>query len=127
MTDDMCLYQPRVNERTLDTGSMCLRDMNILVANNIITSSWEPQGVLGLAPGQGANSFVQRLYDQGAIKQRVVGLNFENPDDTDQASTVTFGELDYNQIEGGVDGLNYYNNLGVDKWGLLMDDFLYGD
>lgn len=30
-------------------------------------------------------------------------------------------------MEGGYDGINYYSNLAIGKWGLLMDDFLYND
>ena len=61
------------------------------------------------------------------IKNRVVGINLENPLDTDQKSRISIGQIDYNEVEGGVDGLNYYNNRAVGKWGLEMDDFLYDD
>ena len=40
---------------------------------------------------------------------------------------ITLGSVDYNEIQGGQDGLNYYSNLAVGKWGLLMDDFMYDD
>lgn len=56
----------------------------------------------------------------------MIGLNYENPLDTDQRSTISFGPISYDQVQGGEDGLNYYANLAVGKWGLLMDDFLYG-
>jgi len=35
--------------------------------------------------------------------------------------------LNYDEVSGGEDGLNYYSNLAIGKWGLLMDDFLYND
>jgi len=35
------------------------------------------------------------------------------------------GTINYDEVEGGIDGLNYYSNLAIGKWGLLMDDFLY--
>jgi hypothetical protein len=38
---------------------------------------------------------------------------------------VLIGGINYAEVEGGVDGLNYYNNLAIDKWGLMMDDLLY--
>jgi len=37
------------------------------------------------------------------------------------------GAINFNEIEGGEAGLNYYSNLAVGKWGLLMDDFLYNN
>jgi hypothetical protein len=40
---------------------------------------------------------------------------------------VQIGSIDYNQIEDGINGVNYYSNLAINKWGLLMDDFLYND
>ena len=38
---------------------------------------------------------------------------------------ISLGAVDFNEVEGGQDGLNYYTNLAVGKWGLLMDDFMY--
>ena len=37
------------------------------------------------------------------------------------------GSIDFNQIEDGINGVNYYSKLAINKWGLLMDDFLYND
>lgn len=33
--------------------------------------------------------------------------------------------MQYSEVDGGAEGLNYYTNLGLQQWGLLMDDFLY--
>lgn len=33
----------------------------------------------------------------------------------------------YSEIEYGIDGTNFYSNLGRDKWAILLDDFMYGD
>ena len=30
-------------------------------------------------------------------------------------------------MEDGINGVNYYSNLAINKWGLLMDDFLYNE
>ena len=38
---------------------------------------------------------------------------------------ISFGQIDYSEVVGGEKGLNYYSNLAIDQWGLLMDDFLY--
>ena len=47
---------------------------------------------------------------QDQIKHKYVGLNFEDPDDTTQMSTITFGSFDYSQITGGQEGVRYYQN-----------------
>jgi hypothetical protein len=54
-----------------------------------------------------------------------VGLNFEDPSDKSLVSTVTLGYIDYNQIKGGEDGFNYYSNIGLNHWAVLMDDVQY--
>lgn len=40
---------------------------------------------------------------------------------------VQFGGINYKEVYNGEDGLNYYSNLAIGKWGLLMDDLLYND
>ena len=55
----------------------------------------------------------------------MVGLNFEDPNDRNSVSTVTFGYIDFNEVQGGEDGLNYYTNIGVDHWAVMMDDVQY--
>lgn len=42
-------------------------------------------------------------------------------------SQVAFGEIVYSEIEGGKDQTSFYSNMGLDRWGLLIDDFLYND
>ena len=85
-------------------------------------------GVIGLAPTKDLETnFIEMLQSQGVIKNKVVGINLENPLDTNQKSRISIGQIDYNEVEGGVNGLNYYNNRAVGKWGLQMDDFLYDD
>jgi len=56
-----------------------------------------------------------------------VSFNYENPLDEDQRSQVQFGGINFAEVENGRDGLNYYSNLAIGKWGLLMDDLLYND
>lgn len=92
-----------------------------------ITGEFEANGILGLGPSNDKRSYVNQLYYQGQIDEQVVGLNFENPEDKSSASTVTFGYLDYTQVFGGEDGLNWYENIGVDHWAVLMSDVLYGE
>ena len=122
----MCLYQVR-NERTWDTGKMCVRSMEFIAAEEVI-GEFYANGVIGLAPTKNTKiNIIEQLYRQGVIANRAIGLNFENPLDTNQKSRISIGQIDYNEIEGGIDGLNYYSNRAVEKWGLEMDDFLYND
>jgi len=60
------------------------------------------------------------------ITDKKVGLNFEDPDDNASVSTISFGFFDYSQIQGGEDGFNYYSNIGLNHWSVLMDNFKYG-
>ena len=57
----------------------------------------------------------------------MVGLNFEDPSDKQQVSTITFGYLDYSQVQGGENGFNYYPNIGVNHWAVMMDDVQYSN
>lgn len=56
-----------------------------------------------------------------------VGLNYENPNDKSAVSTITFGDWDMNQVEGGEDGLNYYNNTATDMWAVELEDLRYDE
>ena len=82
-------------------------------------------GVLGLAPS--SNSIINALYRADIIESPIIGINLENPMDDDQRSQVSLGFVDYDEVDGGEEGVNYYSNLAIDNWGLLMDDFLYND
>lgn len=44
-----------------------------------------------------------------------------------QISTLTFGYVDYSQIQGGENGFNYYSNIGVDTWAVMMEDVQYSN
>lgn len=103
---------------------MCVRQMPFLAVSEVY-GDFAANGVIGLAPTE--NNFIEMLYEQGVINSRVIGLNLENPLDTNQKSRISIGAIDYNEVEGGANGLNYYNNRAVGKWGLQMDDFLYDD
>jgi len=87
-----------------------------------INGHFSANGIVGLAPGGNEESFVNHLFEQGQIPKRVVGLNFEDPTDRSQVSTITFGYIDYNQIRGGEDGFNYYSNIGLNHWAVMLDD-----
>ena len=52
-------------------------------------------------------------------------MNFEDPADKKQQSAVTFGYIDYNEVEGGEDGFRYYPNIGLNHWAVLLDDMQY--
>lgn len=124
-TDNMCLVQVR-NGRNDNTGRLCVRNMPFISVTGII-GDFSANGIFGLAPHMHERSFVNQLYMQGEIEDKVVGLNYEDAANKQQVSTVTFGYIDYNQIEGGQDGFNYYNNIGLNYWAVLMDDVTYID
>ena len=50
------------------------------------------------------------MYKQQEIKEKKVGLNFEDPADQSLVSTATFGEWDYNQVKNGQDGFVFIDN-----------------
>ena len=62
---------------------MCVDSFKFIAADEII-GDFEANGILGLAPGENSElSYIEALYQQGIIDQRIVGLNLENPLDTD--------------------------------------------
>ena len=68
--------------------------MTFLLTDTII-GNFAANGVLGLAPGGQANSYIERLHSQGQVPGLKVGMNFENPNDKSAISTITFGEFDF--------------------------------
>ena len=56
----------------------------------------------------------------------VVGINFEKPIDTNQQSVITLGQIFLTEVENGEEGLNYYNNMAIGKWGLALESMTYG-
>ena len=63
-------------------------------------------GIVGLAPGNEKSSLVAHLFDQGQMQSLKVGMNIEYPKDKKSVSTMTLGSFDFNQVEGGENGLN---------------------
>ena len=45
--------------------------------------------------------------------------------DNMQISQVGFGEILYDEVENGEDGVNVYSNLGRNQWALRIDDLMY--
>ena len=116
----MCLYQTS-NDRTDSSGIMCVSDMQFISVENII-GDFNSNGIIGLAPNNHERSYINQLFKQNKIKNLQIGLNFENPDDKQSKSMISFGYFDYSNVEGGKDGLNYYSNIGLNHWAVLMDD-----
>lgn len=40
-------------------------------------------------------------------------------------STVSFGYVDYTEVQRGADGFQYYDNIGINHWALLLKDVQY--
>lgn len=68
--------------------------MPFLLVDSVI-GNFDANGVIGLAPTNDRRSYIHQLYAQGQVNDMKVGLNFENPLDTDSVSTITFGEWDF--------------------------------
>ena len=121
----MCLYQVAMqHERTPQSGRLCANNQTLLVVEHI-TGSFNANGIVGLAPSNDERSLVKKLKDSGQIDKAIVSLNYEDPSDSTQASTITFGEIDPSQIKGGEEGMNYYSNVGQGEWALLIDHLIY--
>ena len=58
----MCLYQIR-NDRTLQSGRMCVRNMPFVLTTKII-GDFEANGVIGLAPNPKNGAYVNQLFMQ---------------------------------------------------------------
>lgn len=49
-------------------------------------------------------------------------MNYE-----DGNHSVTFGEIEYNKIPNGKDGLNYFSNVGMNSWAVVIDHLSYNN
>lgn len=130
--ETMCLKQDAFyqgGKRTLNSGRLCIRSYPFVLADNreVVIDGTPIGGVLGLSPARTNHNYVLKLKEQGIINRAIVGINYEAWGDTHQRSRVSFGYIDFDEIEDGEDGANYYSNLGRDKWGLMMDDFYYNN
>ena len=74
-----------MNDRSFSTGRLCVDDFEFLYATSQ-TGDFHYNGVLGLQPSFGKNSFIEMMRQHGQFpgNKAIVGLNFENPIDTDQ-------------------------------------------
>ena len=129
-TEQMCLIQNihSTEKLTLLSGRLCVTDMPFIHANKgnyINVDGTEVGGVIGLSPARNDHNYVRKLKSEGVIDRAVVGLNYEPWGVKGLTSRIHFGYVDVGEVEYGEAGLNYYSNLGRDKWGLMMDDFYY--
>jgi len=51
------------------------------VSVTTINGAFPANGIIGLAPNLQEKSYVEQLYQQGQISDKIVGLNFEDPND----------------------------------------------
>jgi hypothetical protein len=73
---------------------MCVRNMPFVSVSKVI-GDFEANGVIGLAPNDDKRSYLNQLYMQNQIKEKVIGLNFEDPSDKGSMSTISWGYIDY--------------------------------
>ena len=46
--------------------------------------------------------------------------------DSDQESAIDFGIINFNEVVEGENGLSYHQNMGLNFWGLALNDVEYG-
>jgi hypothetical protein len=122
-SDKMCLNQNR-NDRTDASGRLCVRSQPFISINKI-SGSFSANSIVGLAPNFKSKSYVENLFSQGQISDKIVGLNYEDPNDQNSVSTVSFGYYDFNQIMYGEQGLSYFDNIGLNVWALILKDMKF--
>lgn len=110
----MCLINnTKVSRRALCVTSMPFHDIRYQKSKDF---DFPADGLIGLAPntpkGQGDLSYVNALYNQGVIKDKIVALNFEDPLNDELVSTIQFGEIDWTRREGGQNNFATFHNLG---------------
>jgi hypothetical protein len=64
----------------MSTGKFCIDQFKFILADKQI-GDLAANGVLGLSPGAG--NPITALKERGEIEKAIVGLNYENPQDTD--------------------------------------------
>lgn len=94
----MCLHQVKPAEgRTSETGRMCVSDQDFLAVESIKNADeknkFQANGVLGLAPSDDMKSIIKTMKEQKVITEEVIGLNFEDPQESKLSSTITIGSI----------------------------------
>lgn len=105
---------------------MCSQNQLFLAVDSV-AGGFQAQGFVGLGP-EGLTeglSLPQNLYYNKDIEGLRVGLNYENPDDFDRVSTITFGYYDLNHVENAEDGLVGFKNIGTDNWTVMLNSIQY--
>ena len=123
--ETMCLMQvEHENLRTYESGRLCVTNQTFLAVERI-QGNFNANGILGLAPVEGERSIVQQMRKQGIISKEIISINYEDPNDLLQQSTIMFGGIDDNQVVNGTAGFTYFSNIGIYEWSLLMNHLHY--
>lgn len=82
-------------------------DHQLFLAVDDVQGSYDAQGFVGLGPESLIEglSLPMNLYYAKTMQNLRVGLNYEDPMDTNRVSTITFGYFDLNHVENGDKGL----------------------
>lgn len=72
----------------------------MFLAVETVNGTFKGNGVLGLAPtptdtDDNQRSIINHMKTQGVVERAIVAINFEDPLDESQQSTVSFGDIDY--------------------------------
>ena len=107
-------------------GGLCVRKQ-VFVAINKLNFTTHSEGFVGLAPEiEGDDqSYIMSLYKQGQILERKVGLNFEDANNVNKVSQITFGYFDETEISE--EGLTKFINYGKETWTTKVRQLKIGD
>ena len=86
--DNICILQT-TNKKTDKSGKLCVRQMPFLAVDEI-TGEFGANGILGLAPSSDKRSFINQLYNQGQINQKMIGFNYKY-----HHQEISFGKIDF--------------------------------
>ena len=101
---------------------LCLKNQEFVAVNNIIGGEdFEANGVLGLGPTLGTQSYISNLMKMGKMDKGRVGIDL-------QRGKVSFGHWDmkYVKLMKGQDGVLWYPNVGVNYWSMFVTALGYG-
>lgn len=83
---------------------------------------------IGLAPSSSEDySYINALVDDGTMEDAIIGLSYQPYSTSDKNSTIQFGFIDNNQVEGGSSAMKKFNNIGIRSWGFEIDKVSYDE
>ena len=76
-------------------------------------------GLIGIAPIHGRESFINALWEENIISDKVVGLSYGD-------SRIDLGFIDGTNVQNGTAALIEFSNVRSDVWALQMKQAQFG-